>query len=110
MFNTINNMRLEKVVKDNYSQSKNWEEDIDEVVLESCGLTDDPTGFRAKFHRQGMKSKFKESFDTFYIGASHLEKRYRRIIESGYTAPMTEQAIDLFKRKVGLAPQQAASQ
>jgi len=109
MFSANSNLRLEKIIKHNCSRSKNWEEDVDEVSLEECGVKDDPTGFRVKFHRQGMKTKFKDSFDTFYIGASLLDKRYERIIESGYTAPMTEQAIALFERKAGLSPSQAVS-
>lgn len=99
MFNTINNARFEKSLADSRFRSENWEEDIDEVTLEECGMEDDPTGFRVKFHRQGMKDKFEDNFDTFYIGASFLDKRYKRIIESGYTAPMTEKALALLERR-----------
>tara|TARA_B100001989_G_C24468905_1_gene428168 strand:- start:37 stop:363 length:327 start_codon:yes stop_codon:yes gene_type:complete len=108
MLNINSNKHLEKVISDNRFRSRNWEEDIDDVTLEECDFNEDPTGFKVRFHRQGMKAKFEDSFDTFHIGASFLNKRYQRILEAGYIAPMTEKAISLLEGRSKLCDHASA--
>lgn len=77
---------------------RDWESDVHDVRIESCGVSEDPLGYRAVFSLAGSSQK--ESEIAFRIGASSLEQRARSLAQAGYTAPMTKKAIGLVQSQL----------
>ncbi|MCB1651762.1 MAG: hypothetical protein KDI46_06905 [Alphaproteobacteria bacterium] len=75
---------------------KNWEEQIESVRVEACACEEDPLGYRAVFVADSQKPT-----QGFVVGASFLVERSLDICKSGYSAPMTRQAIALIEGKLG---------
>tara|TARA_R110001592_G_scaffold20926_21_gene84841 strand:- start:4948 stop:5208 length:261 start_codon:yes stop_codon:yes gene_type:complete len=76
----------------------NWEEDIDDVVLESCEQDEDPLGFRVVFYKDPMHVYGRDE-DRYSIGASYLKNRLDKLRRAGFDAPMTKKAINLIDQK-----------
>jgi len=76
---------------------KNWESDIFDVEIESCGVSEDPLGFRAVFFLSDTEKNDKV---TFRVGASALAQRARNLALAGYQAPMTQKAICLLEARL----------
>ncbi len=76
----------------------NWEEDIDDVVLESCEQDEDPSGFRVVFYKDPMNI-YASDEDSYSIGASYLKNRLDKLRRAGFDAPMTKKAINLIDKK-----------
>jgi hypothetical protein len=82
------------------SAFRNWESNIDHVVIEACDASEDASGFRAVFYLEDHDAD--EALKKFFIvGASFLPQRRRNLESAGYSAPMTEQAIRLVERRMG---------
>lgn len=80
--------------------SKNWESDIQNVLVESCPLTEDPLGYKAVFYL-AKESERAAKNKSFIIGASFLAQRAHNLVKAGYQAPMTEKAITLVEGQIG---------
>ena len=76
----------------------NWEEDIDEVILEACDRGEDPSGYRVVFYKDPMNIYAKDD-DRYSIGASYLKSRLDKLRRAGFDAPMTKKAINLIDKK-----------
>ncbi len=76
----------------------NWEEDIDEVILEACDQEEDPSGYRVKFYKDPIESLGGDE-DCYCIGASYLKNRLDKLRRAGFDAPMTKKAINLIDKK-----------
>ncbi|MBX2834695.1 MAG: hypothetical protein KTR28_06960 [Micavibrio sp.] len=81
---------------DKVFSEKNWEDDIAQVLVESCDRSVDPLGYRAVFYQHEPMVK-----PAFVIGASFLKQRHENLMRTGYAAPMTERAINLIEHKLG---------
>ncbi len=82
--------------------SKNWENNIRSVVVETCDAAEDTIGYKAIFYLtfEAAKETGKQSFE---IGASFLAQRLHNLKKAGYTAPMTDKAITTIEGKLGEA-------
>jgi hypothetical protein len=76
----------------------NWENDVNDVVLESCGLDVDPSGYRVVYHKMPANAN-KSGRDRFYIGASYLKNRLETLRCAGFDAPMTKKALNMLDKK-----------
>lgn len=76
----------------------NWEEDIDDVVLETCEQDEDPSGYRVVFYKDPM-NMYATDEDSYSIGASYLKNRLDKLRRAGFDAPMTKKAINLIDKK-----------
>ena len=76
----------------------NWEEDIDDVILETCGQDEDPTGYRVVFYKDPM-NVYANDEDSYSIGASYLKNRLDKLRRAGFDAPMTKKALNLIDKK-----------
>ncbi len=77
----------------------NWEEDIRDVVLETCDKEEDPSGYRVVFYKINTKVERDEDPDTYRMGASYLRTRLKKLSRAGFDAPMTKKAIQLIDKK-----------
>lgn len=76
----------------------NWEEDIDEVILESCEHDEDPSGYRVIFYKDQTEDLDNDE-DCYCIGASYLKNRLDKLRRAGFDAPMTKKALNLIDKK-----------
>ena len=76
----------------------NWEEDIQEVVVESCDMEEDPLGYRVIFYRNEAEIG-QETENSYRMGASYLRHRLKKLSKAGFDAPMTKKAITLINQK-----------
>lgn len=79
----------------------NWESDVRDVVLEACELDEDPSGYRAVYHKLVPANANKPDGDKYAIGASYLKNRFDKLRRAGFDAPMTKKAINLLGKRVG---------
>ena len=77
----------------------NWENDVIDVVLETCELDEDPSGYRAVYHKTVPANTNVLSSDWYCIGASYLKNRLEKLRCAGFEAPMTIKAINLLDQK-----------
>ena len=77
----------------------NWENDIEDVMLESCDKAEDPSGFRVVFYRQDAHGITEGSSEAYRMGASYLKTRLKKLSRAGFDAPMTKKAIELINQK-----------
>ncbi len=89
---------LARARKDRISVVANWENDVRDVVLESCEPDEDPTGYRAVYHKVPANSS-KAGRDKFSIGASYLKRRLETLSSAGFEAPMTRKAMNMLDQK-----------
>lgn len=80
--------------------SRNWEENILNVVVEPCESEEDPLGYKAVFFLT-LEAANKTRRRSFEIGASFLAQRYHNLSKAGYSAPMTIKAIEAIEAKIG---------
>ncbi len=80
--------------------SRNWEENIRSVVVETCAEDEDPLGYKAIFYLT-LEAAANTKKKSFEIGASFLAQRYHNLDKAGYKAPMTVQAIEAIEKKIG---------
>ncbi len=76
----------------------NWENDVNDVVLETCELDEDPSGYRVVYHKIPANVNKPEK-DKFCIGASYLKNRLETLRCAGFEAPMTKKAINMLDNK-----------
>jgi|GEM_PF-2431769 len=76
----------------------NWENDVNDVVLETCELDEDPSGYRVVYHKVSANVN-KAGRDKFCIGASYLKNRLETLRCAGFEAPMTKKAINMLDKK-----------
>ncbi len=89
-----------KDVKNPLQGSRNWEENIRSVVIETCDKQEDPIGYKAIFYLtlEAARKTHKKSFE---IGASFLIQRQQSLHKAGYKVPMTLLAIEKVEAKIG---------
>lgn len=80
--------------------SRNWEEDIRTVRIESCASDEDPLGYKAVFYLRRESERAAKN-RSFVIGASFLAQRAHNLIKAGYKVPMTQRAISQVEKKIG---------
>ncbi len=78
----------------------NWEANIARVDIQQCGAEIDPLGYLAVFYLETQEGAEMNS-KTFAIGASLLVQRERSLLNAGYQAPMTDDAILLVENRLG---------
>ncbi len=76
----------------------NWEDDIQDVVVESCNTEEDPTGYRVIFYRDTAAGK-QDAENSYSMGASYLRNRLKKLSRAGFEAPMTERALHMINQK-----------
>ena len=76
----------------------NWENDVNDVVLETCEVDEDPSGYRVIYHKIPANTN-KPERDRFCIGASYLKNRLETLRCAGFEAPMTKKAINMLDKK-----------
>lgn len=81
-------------------RSRNWEENIRNVVVEPCHADEDPTGYKAIFYLT-LEAATKTKKRSFEIGGSFLAQRHHNLNKAGYKAPMTVKAIEDIEDKIG---------
>ena len=91
--------RIMKARKGGIPVIANWENDVIDVVLESCALDEDPSGYRAVYHKNAPANINKPDGDRYSIGASYLKNRLEKLRCAGFEAPMTRKAINLLDQK-----------
>ena len=89
-----------KDVSNPLSRSRNWEENIRSVMIETCDESEDPLGYKAIFYLS-FEAARKTKKKTFEIGASFLAQRKHNLCKAGYKVPMTVQAIEKIEQKTG---------
>ncbi len=75
----------------------NWEEDIDDIIIETCNKDEDPTGYRVKFCKDPVTGL--DNDNCYCIGASYLKNRLDKLRRAGFDAPMTKKALNLIDKK-----------
>lgn len=91
---------LSKNRKGRISVVANWENDVNDVELQCCGLDEDPSGYRVVYHKIPANAN-KSGKDKFCIGASYLKSRLETLHCAGFEAPMTKKAINMLNEKQG---------
>ena len=81
-------------------RSRNWEENIRNVIVEPCDVKEDPLGYKAIFFLS-LEAAAKTRKKSFEIGASFLAQRHHNLSKAGYKAPMTVKAIAAIEDKIG---------
>jgi len=89
---------LSKNRKGRIPVAANWENDVNEVVLEACELDEDPSGYRVVYHKMPANAN-KSGKDKFCIGASYLKNRLETLRCAGFEAPMTKRAMNMLNKK-----------
>jgi len=87
-------------VQNPLKETRNWEENIRSVVIETCDEGEDPIGYKAIFYLS-FEAARKTKKKTFEIGASFLAQRKYSLSRAGYSVPMTLQAIEKIEAKTG---------
>ena len=76
----------------------NWEADVQDVVVETCGEEEDPSGFRVIFYTNEV-DLVHEDENSYSIGASYLQNRLKKLTRAGFDAPMTKKAMNIIDQK-----------
>lgn len=76
---------------------RNWEADIESVVVEECHEEEDPLGYRAVFYARG-EAALKAAASGYVVGASLLKARLDNLRRAGFEAPMTSKAIRMVEK------------
>ncbi|GEM_PF-4078145 len=76
----------------------NWEEDIQEVIVEPCDTNEDETGYRAVYYKDHSDISH-DLVESYIIGASFLKNRLKKLRRAGFDAPMTKEALNIISQK-----------
>lgn len=72
----------------------NWENDIEDVAVEACDKTEDPTGYRILYYKSENQS-VQEKVKAYCVGGSLLKNRLKKLKHAGFEAPMTQRALHM---------------
>ncbi len=81
-----------------FSSLANWESDIEDVMVEACEKSEDPSGYRVTFYKSD-KTVFNEDERSYSIGASFLKNRMEKLSRAGFDAPMTKKALNIIDKE-----------
>lgn len=91
-----------RTAQNSLNSSRNWEENVLQVIVKPCDLGQDPVGYKAIFYLNADCSQ-KTKKEYFEIGASFLAQRMHNLVKAGYEAPMTVTAIEAIEKRIGAA-------